>query len=47
LIYAGGLCINLDGGMYLDGPGFVYQLPQLDASHAQRLVPAGSYTDQE
>ena len=47
LVYAGGLCINLDGGMYLGGPGFVYQLPQLDATRAQRLVPAGSYTDQE
>lgn len=26
LIYAGGLCINVDGGMYLGGPGFVYQI---------------------
>lgn len=24
--YAGGLCINVDGGMYMGGPGFVYQL---------------------
>lgn len=27
LLYAGGLCVNVDGGMYLGGPGFVYQLP--------------------
>ncbi len=47
LIYADGLCINLDGGMYLGGPGFVYQLPKLDATRAQRRVPAGSYTDRE
>lgn len=26
LVYAGGLCLNVDGGMYLGGPGFVYQL---------------------
>jgi hypothetical protein len=26
LIYADGLCVNVDGGMYLGGPGFVYQL---------------------
>jgi hypothetical protein len=26
LEYAGGLCVNIDGGMYLGGPGFVYQL---------------------
>jgi hypothetical protein len=25
LIYAEGLCINVDGGMYLGGPGFVFQ----------------------
>jgi hypothetical protein len=30
LIYAGGLCVNVDGGMYLGGPGFVYRLPALD-----------------
>lgn len=24
--YAGGNCINVDGGIYLGGPGFVYQL---------------------
>ncbi len=26
-IYAGGQCVNVDGGMFLGGPGFVYQLP--------------------
>lgn len=26
LVYAGGLCVNVDGGMYLGGNGFVYQL---------------------
>jgi hypothetical protein len=25
LIYAGGLCVNVDGGMYQGGPGFVYR----------------------
>ena len=24
-IYAGGQCVNVDGGMFLGGPGFVYQ----------------------
>ncbi len=27
-IYANGLCVNVDGGMYLGGPGFVYRLPE-------------------
>lgn len=27
LSYAHNLCLNLDGGMYLDGSGFVYRLP--------------------
>ena len=26
--YADGLCINVDGGLYLGGPGFVYRLNQ-------------------
>jgi len=26
-IYANGLCVNVDGGMYLGAPGFVYRLP--------------------
>ncbi len=26
-VYANGLCVNVDGGMYLGGPGFVYRLP--------------------
>ncbi|HEY4387178.1 MAG TPA: metallophosphoesterase family protein [Ktedonobacteraceae bacterium] len=25
-VYADGLCINVDGGMFLGGPGFVYQI---------------------
>ena len=29
-IYAGGQCINVDGGMFLGGPGFVHQLPVPD-----------------
>ena len=31
-IYAGGKCVNVDGGMSLGGSGFVYRLP----------VPGGS-----
>ncbi|MCA9877025.1 MAG: metallophosphoesterase [Thermomicrobiales bacterium] len=27
LIYADDLCVDVDGGMYLGGPGFVYRLP--------------------
>jgi hypothetical protein len=30
LIYADGRCINVDGGMYQGGPGFLYLLPDLD-----------------
>jgi hypothetical protein len=26
MVYANGLCVNVDGGMYLGGDGFVYQL---------------------
>ena len=26
LVYADGRCVNVDGGMYLGGPGFVYKL---------------------
>jgi Calcineurin-like phosphoesterase len=29
-IYAGGHCINVDGGIYLGGPGFVHQLHTSD-----------------
>ncbi len=29
LVYANGLCVNVDGGMYAGGPGFVYRLPEL------------------
>ncbi len=32
LVYADGLCVNVDGGMYRGGPGFIYQLP--GASHS-------------
>jgi hypothetical protein len=28
LIYATGLCVDVDGGMYRGGPGFVYRLPR-------------------
>jgi hypothetical protein len=27
LVYADGLCVNVDAGLYLGGPGFVYRLP--------------------
>ena len=30
LAYADGRCLNLDGGIFLGGPGFVYRLPQGD-----------------
>lgn len=30
LMYADGLCVNMDGGMSASGPGFVYALPRLD-----------------
>ncbi len=26
--YAGGACINVDGGIYMGSPGFVYELPE-------------------
>ena len=26
--YCNGTCVNVDGGIYLGGPGFVYQLPE-------------------
>lgn len=26
-VYAGGKCVNVDGGIYLGGPGFVFELP--------------------
>jgi len=28
-IYAGERCINVDGGMFLGGPGFIYQIPSV------------------
>jgi hypothetical protein len=27
-IYAADQCVNVDGGMFLGGPGFIYQIPQ-------------------
>lgn len=30
LIYMQNLCVNVDGGMYLGGPGFAHLLPDLD-----------------
>lgn len=33
LVYAGGLCVNVDGGMYRGGPGFIYRLPDTTPSH--------------
>jgi len=29
LLYAGDRCVNVDAGLYLGGPGFVYNLPSL------------------
>lgn len=31
-IYAGEQCVNVDGGIFLGGPGFIYQFPQDPAS---------------
>ncbi len=28
-IYADGLCVNVDGGMFLGEPGFLYELEQV------------------
>jgi hypothetical protein len=27
-IYADGLCVNVDAGLFMGAPGFVYTLPQ-------------------
>ena len=35
-IYAAGRCINVDGGMFLGGPGFVHQLGVSDGSNTSR-----------
>ena len=32
--YADGLCLNLDGGLFLGEPGFVYHLPDDEAGVA-------------
>ena len=29
LVYAGGVCINVDGGIHKGGPGFLYKMPPL------------------
>jgi hypothetical protein len=34
LFYADTLCVNVDGGMYMGGPGFLYQLPDEPATAA-------------
>ncbi len=31
-IYAADQCVNVDGGLFLGGPGFIYQLPPLQES---------------
>lgn len=36
LVYADGLCVDVDGGMYRGGPGFVYRLPERDGQSAAR-----------
>ncbi len=32
LVYADGCCINVDGGLYMGGPGFLYQLENVEVS---------------
>jgi hypothetical protein len=39
LVYAGGMCVNVDGGMYRGAPGFVYELPPLEVVPAPESVP--------
>ncbi|HEY7029848.1 MAG TPA: metallophosphoesterase [Thermomicrobiales bacterium] len=31
LVYAGGLCVNVDGGMYLGGPGVIYRIEAMNS----------------
>jgi hypothetical protein len=31
-IYANDICINVDGGLFMGAPGFVYQLPAIQIS---------------
>lgn len=40
LVYAEGLCVNVDGGMYKGGPGLVYRLPALVTDGALVEQPA-------
>ncbi|HWE61331.1 MAG TPA: metallophosphoesterase [Chloroflexota bacterium] len=35
LVYADGRCVDIDGGIYLGGPGFVYCMPPLDTASAR------------
>ncbi|HEX9986979.1 MAG TPA: metallophosphoesterase [Chloroflexia bacterium] len=42
LVYAGGLCVNVDGGMCEGGPGFVYRLPPLSPSYPYESATEGS-----
>ena len=37
-IYAGGQCVNVDGGMFLGGPGFVYQFHAPGVSNTPNIV---------
>lgn len=39
LVYAAGLCVNVDSGMCAGGPGFVYTLPPLDPGEVQPAPP--------
>ncbi len=39
-VYAGGLCVNIDGAMCVGGPGFVHQLSPID----QELTPLRRYS---
>ncbi len=32
-IYANETCVNVDGGLFLGGPGFIYKVPAEDAPH--------------
>jgi hypothetical protein len=36
LVYQGGMCVNVDGGMYKGGPGFVYELHPVVAAQRGR-----------
>lgn len=40
LVYADGACLNVDGGMYMGGPGFVYELTSHRVAMARAKQPA-------